>query len=61
MAVVKAATAKIEEHQREIIKAENSHSEHQRRGDDKTDPSHLTVKSSSYPKAGMAELADAAD
>ena len=31
MAVVKTATAKIEERQREIVKAENSHSEHHRR------------------------------
>jgi hypothetical protein len=31
MAVVKTAAAKIEEHQREIVKAENSHSEQHRR------------------------------
>jgi len=31
MAVVKTATARIEEHQREIVRTENSHSRHHRR------------------------------
>ena len=69
MEVMKTATAKIEEHQRAVVKAENSHrtatvnSEFGSGGQRQRDQLDFEIKqlTNDLSKAGMAELADAAD